>query len=154
MSRSTLPVAMTFVLYLFQSCVRISAGGLLADAGPVAIDEGCAPAAWTGILETRWYFADVGVRRSYIRRCESEDAAEMIAGFEGQNDVLYVQLPVGRVLNEFARVGDHFSSRPKHSVSRKTQARSGNHASRLILRCRRGKSLRQDRNKKKKKKDD
>lgn len=31
----------------------------------------------------------------------------MRAGLEGQKEVLYVQLPIGRVLTEKLRVGDH-----------------------------------------------
>ena len=42
-----------------------------------------------------------------MRRWESEETAEMRAGFEGQKDVLYVQLPTGKVLMECVRVGDH-----------------------------------------------
>lgn len=42
-----------------------------------------------------------------MRTWESEDTAEMRAGLEGQKDVLYVQLPIGSVLIECARVGDH-----------------------------------------------
>lgn len=64
--------------------------------------------ACTGIADTRWYLADEGVRRSYMRRWESEETAEMRAGFEGQKDVLYVQLPTGKVLMECVRVGDHY----------------------------------------------
>lgn len=63
--------------------------------------------AWTGMVDTRWYLAEEGVRRSKRRRCESEETAEMRAGFEGQNEVLYVQLPMGSVLMEKFLVGDH-----------------------------------------------
>lgn len=42
-----------------------------------------------------------------MRRWESEETAEMSAGFEGQNLVSYVQLPMGSVLREKLRVGLH-----------------------------------------------
>ena len=61
------------------------------------------------ISAIKWYFADIGVRRSKTRRRESEETAERIAGFDGENDTLYVQLPVGRVWRESLRVGDHCS---------------------------------------------
>lgn len=59
------------------------------------------------MVAVRWYFAEEGVRRSKMRRCESEDTAEIRAGLDGQNAALYVQLPMGRVLRENSRVGDH-----------------------------------------------
>lgn len=77
-TRSTPPVATTASRYLFQSCVRISAG-----AAP-----GCEGAEWTGMLVVRWYFAEDGVRRSKMRRCESEETAEMRAGLDGQKEAL------------------------------------------------------------------
>lgn len=40
------------------------------------------------MVVVRWYLAEDGVRRSKMRRCESEDTAEIRAGLEGQNDVL------------------------------------------------------------------
>ena len=43
-----------------------------------------------------------------MRSCESDETAEMSAGFDGQNAVLYVQLPMGSVFNECPRVGDHY----------------------------------------------
>lgn len=98
MIRSTPPVATIVSLYLFQSWVRTSAGGL--PAARPGLTPGWAPAAWTGIVETRWYLAEEGVRRSKIRRCESEETADIRAGLEGQKDVLYVQLPIGRVFRE------------------------------------------------------
>lgn len=88
MMRSTPPVATTVELYLFQSWVRTSAGGLAAGPGRPTPGWGPEPAAWTGIVETRWYFADEGVRRSKMRRCESEETAEMRAGLEGQKEAL------------------------------------------------------------------
>lgn len=60
------------------------------------------------MVATRWYFAEDGVRRSKRRMCESDETAEMRAGLDGQKEVLYVQLPMGRVLMEKLRVGDHF----------------------------------------------
>lgn len=100
---STPPVATTVSLYLFQSWVRISAGGLPGARAWFPLG------AWTGMVETRWYLAEEGVRRSNTRTWESEDTAEMRAGFEGQKDVLYVQLPIGSVLIECSRVGDHYA---------------------------------------------
>lgn len=47
------------------------------------------------------------MRRSNMRRCESDEAAEMTEGLDGQKAVLYVQLPMGSVLMEKGRVGDH-----------------------------------------------
>lgn len=40
------------------------------------------------MVVVRWYFADDGVRRSKMRRFESEETAEMRAGLEGQKAVL------------------------------------------------------------------
>jgi hypothetical protein len=42
-----------------------------------------------------------------MRRWESVEAAEMRAGLEGQKEVLYVQLPMGSVVMDWLRVGDH-----------------------------------------------
>lgn len=50
----------------------------------------------------------MGVRRSKMRKCESVETAEMMFGFEGQKDVLYVQLPTGSVLNDSCLAGDHY----------------------------------------------
>jgi hypothetical protein len=41
-----------------------------------------------GIKETRWFEADAGVRRSNIRRWESEDTEEIIDGECGEKAVL------------------------------------------------------------------
>jgi hypothetical protein len=113
-SLSTPPVAKTESLYLFQSCVSTSAGdvGAAGGAGPA----GEAGGAWTGIVATRWYLAEDGVRMSKRRTCESDEAAEMRAGFEGQKAVLYVQFPMGRVLREKFRVGDHCKTSADESV--------------------------------------
>ena len=43
-----------------------------------------------------------------MRRYESVETAEMMFGFEGQKDVLYVQLPTGSVLNDSCLAGDHY----------------------------------------------
>lgn len=75
---------MTVSRYLFQSWVRTSAGGLPAGMGP----PGLLGAAWTGMAATRWYLADEGVRRSNSRRWESEEAADIKEGLEGQYDAL------------------------------------------------------------------
>lgn len=40
------------------------------------------------------------MRRSKIRRWESDETADIRAGFDGQKEVLYVQLPIGRVFRE------------------------------------------------------
>ena len=64
-------------------------------------------AACTGTVAVRWYLADAGVRRSKIRRWESLPAADIMAGLEGQKEVLYVQLPTGKVAMESVLVGDH-----------------------------------------------
>lgn len=52
--------------------------------------------------------AETGTRRSKMRRYESLETAEMMAGLEGLKDVLYVQLPMGRVSREWFLVGDHW----------------------------------------------
>jgi hypothetical protein len=77
MTRSTPPVAMTVSRYLFQSWVRTSAG---AEGGRPVPGPGW---EWTGMVETRWYFAEEGVRRSKMRIWESEETAEMMEGLEG-----------------------------------------------------------------------
>lgn len=41
-----------------------------------------------GIEVTRWFEADAGLRRSKIRRWESEETAERIEGEWGENAVL------------------------------------------------------------------
>lgn len=82
--------------YLFQSCVKASDGGIFGDrlfAGPPMTGGG----PWMGIKETRWLEADAGVRRSNIRRWESEDTEEIIDGEWGEKAVLYVQECVGSV---------------------------------------------------------
>lgn len=84
--------------YLFQSCVKISAG---CGGGREMVCCCCwgfeeAEARrrfrlggvwWTGISATRWYLAEVGVRRSKRRRRESEETAERRAGFRGEKVV-------------------------------------------------------------------
>jgi hypothetical protein len=42
---------------------------------------------WMGIEETRWFAAEVGVRRSKMRRWESEETAERMEGECGLNAV-------------------------------------------------------------------
>jgi hypothetical protein len=64
---------------------------------------GCGDEPWIGIRWTRWLEADAGVRRSKIRRWESELTEEMMDGEWGENAVLYVQECVGRVRSEFGR---------------------------------------------------
>lgn len=41
-----------------------------------------------GIRATRWFEADAGVRKSNIRRCESEDTDEIMEGECGEKAVL------------------------------------------------------------------
>jgi hypothetical protein len=60
-----------------------------------------------GIRCTKWLDADAGVRRSKIRKCESEDTEETIDGECGEKALLYVQECVGRVKTEVGRCGDH-----------------------------------------------
>lgn len=67
--------------------------------------------------------ADDGVRRSNSRRCESDETADISAGLDGQNEVLYVQLPIGSVLMEKFRVGDHCSGGGKNC--QRDQGRKG-----------------------------
>ena len=81
---STPPVATTVSLYLFQSWVRLSAGAAAGWPGAGPAGDG----ACTGMADTRWYLAEEGVRRSNMRRWESEETADMRAGLEGQKDVL------------------------------------------------------------------
>jgi len=52
-----------------------------------------------------------------MRSLESLETAETMKGFEGENDVLYVQLPMGRVLSDWFRVGDHYQVRVSQSVA-------------------------------------
>lgn len=62
-----------------------------------------------GMDEMRWFEADVGVRRSKMRRWESEETEERSDGECGEKAVLYVQLCVGRVVMDCWRRGDHCS---------------------------------------------
>lgn len=68
-------------------------------------------------MTARWYAADMGVRRSNTRRCESVDTHEIKCGLLGQYDVLYAQLPTGSVLRDSLRAGDHCVWRRGESVS-------------------------------------
>jgi nicotinamide mononucleotide adenylyltransferase len=61
-----------------------------------------------GIRWTRWLDAEEGVRRSKIRRWESEDTEERIEGLCGEKAEEYVQECVGRVSREVGRWGDHY----------------------------------------------
>lgn len=60
-----------------------------------------------GMLEMRWLEADVGVRRSKMRRWESEETEETRDGECGEKAVEYVQLCVGRVAMDCCLRGDH-----------------------------------------------
>lgn len=100
MKRSTPAVAMRPEgAYLFQSWVRISAGWgggrgcSSAPGGGPGGGPGCAGVSrrfrwagvwWTGISAMRWYLAETGVRRSKMRRRESEETAERRAGLWGE----------------------------------------------------------------------
>jgi hypothetical protein len=91
MMRSTPAVAMRLGRYLFQSWVRASLGwkageGRLeprAAMGPGRLGSG----EWIAMLETRWLEAEVGVRRSKIRRWESEETEERTEGEWGEKAV-------------------------------------------------------------------
>ena len=48
---------------------------------------GVAFAAWRGIVRTRWFEAEEGVRRSKMRRWESEETAERRVGEWGEKEV-------------------------------------------------------------------
>lgn len=48
-----------------------------------------------------------------MRRCESVETADIMLGFDGQYDVLYVQLPIGSVFIESFLAGDHCDVRDK-----------------------------------------
>ena len=56
-----------------------------------------------GIEATRWLDAEEGVRRSKMRRCESEETEETMEGECGEKAVLYVHECVGRVRIEVGR---------------------------------------------------
>lgn len=73
---STPAVAMMLERYLFQSCVRHSEGGKDCRAGK----PGAGGAPWIGMRWTRWLDAEAGVRRSKIRRCESDETEERTEG--------------------------------------------------------------------------
>ena len=88
--RSTPAVAMVLGRYLFQSWVRASegwkaAGGRLEPTGWMF--EAWGSGVWMGIEETRWFAAEVGVRRSKMRRWESEETEERMEGEWGLNAV-------------------------------------------------------------------
>lgn len=95
--RSTPAVAMRPEgAYLFQSWVRISAGwgggkGCSSGTAPGSAGAGVASRRfrgagvwWTGMSAMRWYLAETGVRRSKMRRRESEETAERRAGLWGE----------------------------------------------------------------------
>lgn len=58
--------------YLFQSWVRASEGGT--------------DGAWTGMEAVRWFEAEGGVRRSKMRRWESEETEERMEGEWGEKE--------------------------------------------------------------------
>jgi len=108
MSRSTPAVAMVLGRYLFQSCVRASEGGE-AGVWVTAADllKGGGGGVWMGMARVRWLEAEGGVRRSKMRRCESDETEERIEGECGEKEALYVQECVGSVRRESVRSGDH-----------------------------------------------
>lgn len=84
MRRSTPAAASTVGRYLFQSWVSDSAGGVAAG-GYLYGDSG----GWCrGIVSVRWFVAEAGVRRSKMRRCESEETLERRDGLCGENEAL------------------------------------------------------------------
>lgn len=90
MMRSTPAVAITLLRYLFQSCVSASDGAKpprFEPMGPGWPGTGVR-AAWMGTEATRWLDADAGVRRSKMRRWESEETEEMMEGECGEKAVL------------------------------------------------------------------
>lgn len=93
--------------YLFQSCVRASEGGEAGVWVMVADLKGGVGGVWMGMARVRWFEAEGGVRRSKMRRCESEETEERIEGEWGEKEVLYVQECVGSVRRESVRSGDH-----------------------------------------------
>lgn len=81
---------MTFERYLFQSCVKASEGAKPGRLEPMGLGwPGTgARAAWMGIEATRWLDAEAGVRRSKMRRWESEETEERMEGEWGEKAVL------------------------------------------------------------------
>lgn len=59
-----------------------------------------------------------------MRRCESVDTADIMLGFEGQYEVLYVQFPMGSVLIESFLAGDHWRQNSV-SIGRRVRSRGG-----------------------------
>jgi hypothetical protein len=86
--RSTPAVAITLLRYLFQSCVRASEGGKAGRLEPMAAGPVRAGAEWIATEATRWLDAEAGVRRSKMRRVESEETEERMEGLWGEKAVL------------------------------------------------------------------
>jgi hypothetical protein len=93
--RSTPPVAMMLGRYLFQSWVKASEGAKpgVGRLEPIGLEMGedeepAARAEWIGMFWTRWFEAEAGVRRSKIRRWESEETEERMEGECGEKAVL------------------------------------------------------------------
>lgn len=84
--RSTPAAATMGERYLFQSWVRASEGGMVCEGKGRCCDciEG---AVCKGMEQVRWFEAEDGVRRSNIRRWESEETDERIEGECGENEV-------------------------------------------------------------------
>ena len=88
MSRSTPAVAMVLGRYLFQSCVRASEGGEAGVWIPAYLLVVSPWGVWMGMARVRWFEAEGGVRRSKMRRCESEETEERSEGECGEKEVL------------------------------------------------------------------
>lgn len=43
---------------------------------------------WRGMVRVRWFAAEEGVRRSKMRRCESDETEERIEGLCGEKEAL------------------------------------------------------------------
>jgi hypothetical protein len=77
---STPAVAMVVERYLFQSWVKHSEGGKVWVGRELIVGGG----PWMGIRCTRWFDAEAGVRRSKMRRWESDDTEERMEGECGE----------------------------------------------------------------------
>ena len=80
-TRSTPAAAITVSRYLFQSCVKASVGGMPGWEGRPGRERG---GVCKGIERVRWLAADAGVRRSNMRRRESDETEERTEGEWGE----------------------------------------------------------------------
>ena len=81
MTRSTPAAAMMVSRYLFQSCVKASVGGMPGGEGRPGRERG---GACKGMERVRWLDAEAGVRRSKMRRWESEEREDRREGEWGE----------------------------------------------------------------------